>query len=167
MTPFGQNARALQARLNSGRIDPLTAALEGRRVFVDANDVVRMHWLDLEVGGYVRAQASTPQRPLREVLGASPGPQTDRLIQHITAYRVQRGIAPAGNAPFSHFFVEPLASLIDARARTVSLPAGRVVLNFTANYPDHPPSLFFGHDVFDRIVSGFVATLYLQLWQIA
>jgi hypothetical protein len=46
--------------LNHGRVDPITAATEAFRLFTDAQDEVRVRWLNLELNGYGDQVDSTP-----------------------------------------------------------------------------------------------------------
>ena len=163
MTPelrrlLSEKARSLQLRMNHGRIDPVTAATEAFRLFADAEDAVRVRWLNLELHGYGERVASSP---LHHVLGV---PATDRLAAHITAYRTQRG--RAGGSEFRHFFVEPLGDLV-ATTASVATSGGTsdVALEFAPSFaaPTHPRTGTFSRDIFERIVAGFVAALHLQL----
>jgi hypothetical protein len=152
----------LQLRLNHGRVDPLTAATEAFRLFTDAQDEVRVRWLNLELLGYGDRIDSTP---LNVVLGVPAG---DRLAAHVAAYRTQRG--RSGSAEFKHFFVEPLDELVRASARVANSEASsELELEFapSTGAPAHPRTGTFGPDVFARIVTGFGAALYLQLGVLA
>lgn len=156
------HARSLRRRINHGHVDPLTAAREARRLFAEAADVPHMKWLDLEIAGYGEVADVVP---LHTILGV---PENDRLAIHVIAYRTQRGTAvgPAGSAlEFRHFFVESLADIVQARADVAgSSGSGSIELGFAMHAGSaHPTSGSFGRDVFDRIVAGFVAALYLQL----
>ena len=164
MTPelrqlVADRARSLQLRLGHGRVDPITAATEARRVFADAGDTVRVQWLQLELQGYGHLVDS---RPLHDVLGV---PANDRLAAHVAAYRTQRGLSAPG-AEFRHFFVEPLSELIDTSA-SVATSGGTSALELrfagSAGAPAHPLAGTFSRDVFERVVAGFVAALHLQL----
>jgi hypothetical protein len=158
-----QQARSLQLRLNHGRVDPITAAGEARRLFTEVGDDVHVRWLGLELNGYGELAHAVPLHVLLRV------PAADRLTTHVAAYRTQRGLLPGPNgtpSEFRHFFVESLAQLIDARATVAGSDASsRLELAFTVSTSTarHPSSGSFGRDVFDRIVAGFVAALYLQL----
>jgi hypothetical protein len=150
--------RSLQLRLNHGRVDPITAATEARRLFTDAQDDVRVRWLNLELNGYGDHVDSTP---LHVVLGLSAG---DRLAAHVAAYRTQRGRTE--HAAFQHFFVEPLGELVSASARVASSGGtAELELEFAPSIgaPEHPRTGTFSGDVFAQIITGFVAALYLQL----
>jgi hypothetical protein len=163
MTPelrqlLSDKARSLQLRLNHGRVDPITAATETVRLFTDAQDAVRVRWLNLELHGYGERVDSAP---LNLVLGVPPG---DRLAAHVAAYRTQRG--RAGGVEFRHFFVEPLHELVSASARVAtSAETSEVELEFAPSIeaPEHPRTGTFSRDVFGRVLTGFVAALYLQL----
>jgi hypothetical protein len=162
MTPelrqlLSDKARSLQLRLNHGRVDPITAGTEALRLFTDAQDTVRVRWLNLELHGYGDRVDSTP---LNLVLGVPAG---DRLAAHVAAYRSQRG--RAGGIEFRHFFVEPLHELVSASASVASGGTSELELQFmpSAGAPAHPRSGTFSCDVFARIVAGFVAALHLQL----
>jgi hypothetical protein len=157
-------AALLRAQLNAGvargDTDVVAAARDARRIFEERGDEVRARWLSLELGGYGTAES----RPVHDALGV---PASDRLVAHVTAYRVQRGneLAPNPNGgPFSHFFVEGLTDLTAARdrVRQVSSPKVEVQLrpDGTSGYPMRAE---FPHDVFERVVSGFLASLFLQL----
>jgi hypothetical protein len=155
-------ARSLQLRLNHGRVDPVTAATEAVRLFTDAQDPVRVRWLNLELRGYGELVESTP---LHLVLGVAAG---DRLAAHVAAYRTQRGFA--GSSEFKHFFVESLRELVDASARVAtSGGTANLELGFAPSTVSrtHPRSGTFGRDVFERVVAGFVAALHLQLGTLA
>jgi hypothetical protein len=144
-------------------VDPLTAAHEARRLFADAADALHTKWLDLEIAGYGEVVDVVPVHAL---LGVT---ENDRLAIHVIAYRTQRGkaIGPAGTAvEFRHFFVESLAEIVRARGDVAgSSGSGSIELGFSVDAvaSTHPTSGLFGRDVFDRIVGGFVAALYLQL----
>ena len=153
-----REARSLQLRLNHGRVDPITAATEAVRLFTDAQDAVRVGWLNLELNGYGDRVDSVP---LHVVLGVVAG---DRLAAHVAAYRTQRGRSHDGE--FLHFFVEPLRELVGASARVATLgDASDLELDFapSTRTPAHPKSGAFSRDVFERVLAGFVAALHLQL----
>jgi len=167
MTPemrrsIARRARELQVRLNGPGVDPVTAANDARRVFEDAGDDVRTHWLTLELAGYAD---HVPARPLHVVLGV---PERDRLAAHVAAYRSQVAVSAAAESAteFRHFFVEPLQELVVAqtRVRTPTAPP-RLILEFAPEpgSSSYPRSAAFTPDVFDRIVLGFIAALHLQL----
>ncbi len=155
---LSDRARSLQVRLNHGRVDPITAANEAFRLFTDAQEAVRVRWLNLELHGYGDRVDSTP---LNLVLGVPAG---DRLAAHVAAYRTQRGLA--GGLEFKHFFVEPLHELVSTSARVAtSGGTSELELEFTPSpgAPGHPRNGTFSRDVFARVVAGFVAALHLQL----
>lgn len=158
-------ARSLQLRLNHGRLDPVTAATEARRIFTEAGDAIRIRWLDLELAGYGDLVDS---RPLHLVLGVEAH---DRLATHVAAYRTQRGLtAVRGVGEFRHFFVEPLAELVSACAQVAtSGGTSSLELEFALSVTsqDHPRAGTFSRDVFERVVAGFVAALHLQLGTLA
>lgn len=163
---LASRARTLQQRLHQ-RYDPLSAALDGQRLFEEAGDATRARWLTLELQGYAE---HVPARPLHIVLGVPSG---DRLAAHVRAYRSQRGIdATPGQAPveFRHFFVEPLAYLVESHSQVArSVKTATLLLEFgpEPGVPSYPRRVEFTHDVFDRIVLGFVAALHLQLGTLA
>lgn len=164
-------AQALRARLNAaattGGIDPDQAALEARRLFEDVADDTRVRWLNLELGGY---GALVDTRPLHDVLGVPAG---DRLVAHVTAYRTHRGaelLPDPQRRPFQHFFVESLRELAGHRLVVVARfgvprPGEEVELDFRprTGLARYPTRATFSRDVFERIVQGFLAVLYLQL----
>ncbi len=163
-------AQALRAQLNaaatSGSIDPAQAAQEARLMFQDLADDVRVRWLNLELGGYGNL---VDTRPLHDVLGVPAG---ERLVAHVAAYRTQRGaelLPRPHRRPFGHFFVEPIGDLAGARrvvrARFGQPRAGEIVeVDLRPRgAPDYPTRGAFSRDVFERVVEGFVAVLYLQL----
>jgi hypothetical protein len=164
-------AQALRDRLNaaatSGGVAPDEAATEAHRLFEDAADETRVRWLNLELGGYGTLVDS---RPLHEVLGVPAG---DRLVAHVTAYRTQRGaeLLPSPHRrPFEHFFVESLQELAGHRQVVVARfgppkPGEEVELDFRprAGLAGYPTRATFSRDVFERVVEGFLAVLYLQL----
>lgn len=164
MTPelrylVAERARSLQLRLSHGRVDPVTAATEARRVFTDAADAVRVRWLTLELNGYGDLVDS---QPLHGVLGVAAN---DRLAAHVMAYRSQRGFT-LGGGEFRHFFVESLSELIATSAR-VATSGGTSALELefapSPGAPAHPRAGTFARDVFERVVAGFIAALHLQL----
>lgn len=166
MTPelrqsIAKRARELQGRIRPGGRDAVLLATDARRLFDEAFDELRAHWITLELSGYGGDVAA---RPLRDVLGAVPGNLVaDRLVAHIAAYRTQRGhdVTPGhARAEARHFFVEPLADLT-VTAEKLSPPPPTVVLSFGSAQP--APSIEFGGDVFTRILDGFYAALHLQL----
>ncbi|MGA3124647.1 MAG: hypothetical protein ABSF69_28175 [Polyangiaceae bacterium] len=163
-------ASALRARLNAaatlGGIDPVQAAQEARRMFEDIADDMRVRWLNLELGGY---GSLVDARPLHDVLGVPAG---HRLVAHVAAYRTHRAAAlppDPRRGPFQHFFVEPIGELAGARqvVRTrFGQPQAGELLEVDLRprgLPDYPTRANFSRDVFERVVEGFVAVLYLQL----
>jgi hypothetical protein len=154
-----EQARALQLRLNHGRVDPITAGTEACRIFAEATDRVRARWLGFELNGYGNLVDSTP---LHVLLGVG---QTDRLSAHVAAYRTQWGL-DANGAEFRHFFVESLADLV-ATSTKVASTGGSSPLELEFGAPskptEHPRSGSFRRDVFERVVAGFVAALQLEL----
>ena len=158
-------AASLRSQLNAaassgGGVDAVAAAHDARTIFEDAGDTVRARWLALELDGYGASQA----RPVHEALGVSPN---ERLVAHVTGYRMQRGeeLSPRpGSGRFAHFFVEGLPDLVVARDRTRRLSASRVEVQLRPEPPSgYPTSAEFPRDVFERIVQGFLAALFLQL----
>ena len=81
-----EEARSLQLRLSHGRVDPITATTEACRIFSDAADTVRAHWLGLELHGYTDL---VDTQPLHVVLGV---PANNRLAGHVAAYRTKGGV---------------------------------------------------------------------------
>lgn len=162
-----QRARALQIRLNHGRVDPITAATEALRIFIDAGDPVRSGWLRLELDGYGYLMDIAQ---LHEVLHVPPN---SRLAVQVAAYRTQRGFATAADGrrvEFRHFFVESLRDLLSARAVLAeSGVTGSVDFDFSVSptTPEHPSAGSFSPDVFERVMGGFVAALHLQLAQVS
>jgi hypothetical protein len=162
-----ERANALRGRLNAavgaGGLQPVAAAQEAHRLFQDAADEARVRWLYLEIGGYGTLADATP---LHEVLRVSAD---DRLVAHVAAYRTQRGaeLAPNPNrSPFAHFFVESLKDLAETRDRVRSSGTSSALeLEFGphAVRPGYPTHAEFPRDVFERVCSGFLAALYLQL----
>jgi hypothetical protein len=150
--------------MNAGptTFDAVQVAQEAHRIFEDAKDEVRVRWMNLELGGY----GPTETRRLHEVLRV---PQGDRLVAHVAAYRTQRGaeLAPdPARGPFTHFFVEALSELVAARDRVrQSGSASDVELDFGPGraLAGYPARATFPRDVFERIVGGALAALYLQL----
>jgi len=156
-------ARSLQDRLNQLGVGAAEAATEAMRLFEDAHDDMRPRWLTLELSGYAE---HVDARVLHQVLGV---PQGHQLAAHVMAYRTQRGIdATPGHrsAEFRHFFVESLSALEAARAK-VAASAGpsALLLDFGPNPRDthYPTAGEFTRGVFDRVVTGFMAALHLQL----
>lgn len=128
---------------------------------------MRTRWLNLELHGYGE---HVDVRPLHLVLGV---PASDPLAAHVTAYRTQRGLTSGVHGTeeeFRHFFVESLAELVNARD-AVHRSGGTSLLQLEfgshPTAPLHPKSSSFGRDVFDRVLSGFVAALHLQLGALA
>lgn len=158
-TDLHQHARALQIRVNHGRLDPMTAAREAQRLFRSDADGVRDRWLVLELDGYADR---TDTLPLHAVLGVSAA---DPLARHVAAYRSQVGwTVEAPIREFRHFFVESLDELVRARAAVASGVVGlQLELEFGAAPAGYPSAGLFDRDVFDRITAGFMAALYLQL----
>lgn len=176
MTPelralLGRRAQDLRGLLNAsastGTIDLVGAAESARQLFTEAVDDVRVRWLNLELSGYGNL---VEQRPLHLVLGVG---RDDRLLAHVAAYRSQQGVelAPsAGGQVFNHFFVEPLTELVATRDRVrASSGSSELQLSFGAHgtLATYPTSARFPRDVFERITSGFGASLYLQLGALA
>lgn len=165
MTPeprrlVAERARSLQLRLNHGRVDPITAATEGRCIFTDAGESARVRWLRLEFDGY--GDLAGGSHPLHRVLGVAPD---NRLVAHVLAYRTQRG-REEGDGEFRHFFVESLSDLVSASARVATLTGTpEVELEFAPSdrAPNHPRLGTFRRDVFERVIAGFIAALHLQL----
>lgn len=172
MTPelralVGRRARELREVLNAsasaGTIDLVAAAETAGQLFTEAADDVRLRWLNLELNGYGNL---VEQRPLHVVLGVG---RDDRLVAHVAAYRSQQGVelAPSpGGQVFNHFFVEPLFELIATRDRVrASSGSSELELSFGPHeaLATYPTSARFPRDVFERITSGFGASLYLQL----
>jgi hypothetical protein len=132
-------------------------AAEARAIFASAGYTVLARWLDLELVGY---HPSIDGRPVHQVLGASAD---DRLVAHVTSYRVQRGeLTSAPPSAFSHFFVESLADLV-AAAQRVKKGAPKVLLDFGPPLVEGGAPVAFPVDVFDRILLGFRAVLHLEL----
>ena len=159
-------ARALRTRLNDPGADPVAAAREAKQLFEDAVDEAHTRWINLELVGF---QDHVAIQPLHEVLRVPVG---SRLAVHVAAYRTQRGIYSSGVSPrpFLHFFVEPLADLVATRMRVLqSGGTSNLELRFgpQVGVPDYPTLAEFPRNVFERIVSGFTAALYLQLGDIA
>jgi hypothetical protein len=157
-----ERARSLQVRLNHGRVDPVTAATQASRLFTDTADAARTRWLDLELHEYGDLADSMP---LHAVLGV---PSNDRLAAHVAAYRTQRGIITGAgdhSGEFRHFFVESLPALVAASVSVASSGGtSSVELDFgPPSRLDYPQRGLFGRDVFERVIAGFVAALYLQL----
>jgi hypothetical protein len=176
MTPelrrsIAARALALREQLNDGAagrsaVDVVWAARAAHRIFEDAADETHVRWLNLELAGYGLASV----RPLHEALRV---PLHDRLVAHVAAYRTQRGVelAPRPSRDvFAHFFVEGLADLVAARDH-VRQGSGRAVeLDFEphpAATPGYPTRAEFPPDVFERIVGGFLAVLFLHLGSVA
>jgi hypothetical protein len=159
---LSDRGRSLQLRLNHGHVDPITAATEALQLFTEAKNEVRVRWLGLELNGYGDQVDSTPLNVVLRV------PAGDRLAAHVAAYRTQRG--RTGHTEFKHFFVEPLSELVGASARVASSRGtSELELEFVSSIgaPEHPRSATFSCDLFTRIVTGFVAALYLQLGELA
>jgi hypothetical protein len=159
-------ARELRTRLNDPTIDPVAAAKDALRLFEDAQDQPRASWMHLELAGY---RDLTAVKPLHQVLRVPPD---SRLAAHVAAYRTQRGFQVIGGArrPFSHFFVEPLSEIVARRDRVrVSGGTSELELRFgpQPGVPDYPSSGKFPRDVLERVISGFLAALYLQLGELA
>jgi len=163
---IASRAETLRTRLNAPDVDPVAAAHEAKPLFTEISDDVHVRWLNLEISGY-RNLVDT--QPLHKILRVAPA---DRLAVHVAAYRTQAGVAKSDAGPyeFRHFFVEPLAELVSTRDR-VRQSTGRFDLELrfgpdivVANYPS---SGTFQRDAFERIVSGFIAVLFLQLGEIA
>jgi len=155
---------SLRSRLAQGRIDPVTAASRAQRLFASAGDSVRVRWLEMELSGYAELTRATQ---LHALLGVPTG---DQLAARVAAYRVQRGDS-AGNV-VEHFFVEQLADLVSASARVATATADRIELELAATQASGDRSsgdrsssnrAAFDSDVFDRIMTGFLATLQLEL----
>ena len=159
-----RRARELRARLNHANADPVAAAREAKRLFEDVVDEAHTRWMNLELNGY---QDQVAVRPLHHVLRVPAG---SRLAIHVAAYRTQRGFGARDMAPpFSHFFVEPIADLVATRDR-VRQSGGTSTLELQfgpeMRVPAYPTSAEFPRNVFERIVGGFTAALYLQLGDI-
>lgn len=159
-------AEALRARLNKPDIDPVGAAHDARQLFAEVGDDAHVRWLNLEIAGYRDLVAVQPLHMVLQV------PQSDRLAVHVAAYRTQAGIVTSKGVPnaFRHFFVESLTDLVATRDRVrQSTGASDLELQFGPHVVvvDYPSSGTFPRDVFERIVSGFVAALFLQLGGIA
>jgi hypothetical protein len=159
-------AADLRLRLNDPAVDPVAAAVEANRLFEDAVDEAHTRWITLELGGYRDLVAV---QPLHQVLRV---PHGSRLATHVAAYRTQHGVqtAVAAHHPFSHFFVEPIAELVATRDRVRrSGGTSELELQFgpQAGVPNYPASGAFPRNVFERVVGGFTAALYLQLGEIA
>lgn len=158
-----RRARSLQERLDQLSVAPSAAATEALRIFEDAGDTIRCRWLTLEACGYAE---HVDARALHQVLGVS---NDHRLVAHVTAYRNQRGVdATPGHrsVEFRHFFVEPLSALEVARANLAASAGGFTVLLDFGPHPrdaSYPTTGEFSRGVFDRVVTGFVAALQLQL----
>lgn len=160
-------ARHLQLRASLTDFDAVLLATEARKLFEDAGDDLRSRWLAFELGGYA---GQLDAHPLSEVLHVPPGDSAGgRLVAHVAAYRTQRGrdVTPA-HAPgeIRHFFVEPLVELAATARKLADSPPSPVVLLRLAGAA-RAQTLEFGHDVFARILGGFVAALHLQLGDLA
>lgn len=166
-TQVARRAEHLRELLNAsgstGAIDLMAAAETARQLFTETADDARVRWINLELAGYGNL---VEQRPLHVVLGVD---RDERLVAHVAAYRSQQGmeLAPSpGRQVFNHFFVEPLSELVATRDRIrASSASSELELSFGAHgaLTNYPASARFPRDVFERITSGFSASLYLQL----
>ncbi|MGH7434832.1 MAG: hypothetical protein ACRENE_04085 [Polyangiaceae bacterium] len=170
--PVKERALSLRARLDASPAmgdNAVFVAKEAHRLFEEAGDEIRVRWLDLELGGY---RDSINERPLHAVLHV---PQNDRLVAHVAAYRTQSGVEllPQRGRPLrAHFFVESLDEILNARTAVRArygedLATGTVELDFSARIAGYPARAEFPRNVFERIASGFIAALYLQLASVA
>ena len=155
-----ERAQSLRRRLNepAGQIELFAAEAAG--VFNDAHLRSHVLWLGYELDGYGFAGLRT----LHEALGLPP---EDRLVKHVSAYRSQRGQIVEGGQPtgrpFQHFFVEPLAEVVQAANRVQQGASSELRLDFGGHVPNYPTAGLFPSDVFDRLLLGFRAALHLQL----
>jgi hypothetical protein len=151
-------ARALRASLTPST-DPIAAAALARRLFEEAEDDVRVRWLDLELRGYEPALSAIG--PLPRVLCVPPH---DRLAAHVAAYRTQRA-ERHGPPDLVHFFVEALPELVAARQRARSAAGPELELAFGPDpgSGEYPATATFPRNVFDRVLDGFLAALQLEL----
>jgi hypothetical protein len=167
-----QPVEALRARLDARPAMAASAVLwarEARLLFAGTGDETRVGWLDLELRGYGGPIAT---RPLHEVLRLPPA---HPLVAHVAAYRTQPGIEllpQRGRRLPTHFFVESLEEILLARTAVrarygLAVETGTVELDFSARVPGYPSRAEFARDVFERITSGFVAALYLELASVA
>jgi hypothetical protein len=158
-------ARRLRCRLNDQAVDIERLAAEALDTFEAAGRAEHVRWLTLELQGY---GAVTGRAPLDAILGVSEG---NRLAIHVSAYRLQGGqIVEAGELTgrsFQHFFVESLRELSAAAPRVRNAGPGPLRLDFGPGIPNHPATLAFPVDVFDRILLGFRAALHLELGSLA
>jgi hypothetical protein len=159
------SVQSLRATLSSPTVDVISAATAARALFA-GTDPARTRWLDLELGGY-GALAQAPV--LHDLLGV---PADHPLAQVVAGYRSQVGRSWSRDARSDtvvHFFVEPLAQLVEARDRLGAAGAtGLVELAFTAKggAPAYPRA-DFPADVFERILLGVVAALWHELGVLA
>jgi len=158
-------AQNLRRRLNDHTVDIELMAREALDVFAAAGSPARVRWLTLELDGYGTA---VHRARLPEVLGVPDG---DRLAVHVPAYRAQNGrIVEAGELTgrsFQHFFVESLHELSAAAQQVRQGASGELRLDFGPDIPNHPATLVFPADTFDRIMLGFRAVLHLELGSLA
>lgn len=156
-----EQAGRLRQRLLDGHDADIAALVdEAAIVFGRACMAPHMRWLALEREGYRAADA----RALGERFGVGP---EDPLVVYVESYRVQRGAGADGVVP--HFFVEPVGRLVEARrvARAVALGAAsstmRVAEAPTVRVTRDRRTARFDPSVFNLILLGLRATLYLQL----
>lgn len=158
-------AQSLRRRLNDQAIDVEPLAAGTLDVFEVAGRAAHVRWLTLELQGYgaVGGRAS-----LDTILGVGEG---DQLVIHVSAFRLQAGqVVEPGELTgrsFQHFFVESLRELSAGAQRARNAGPGPLRLDFGPGIVNHPATLVFPADVFDRILLGFRAALHLELGSLA
>lgn len=154
-------AQSLRHRLNDQAVDVERLAAETLDAFEAAGRTGHVRWLTLELQGYGAVEG---RAPLEAILGVGEG---DRLVIHVSAYRLQVGqiVEPGERTErsFQHFFVESLPELSAAAQRVRNAGPDPLRLDFGQGIPNHPATLAFPVDIFDRILLGFRAALHLEL----
>jgi hypothetical protein len=158
-------AQSLRRRLNDQAVDVERLAREALGAFESAGRVEHVRWLTLELQGY---GVVAGHAPLGAILGVG---ERDRLVVHISAYRLHAGQVVEGGEltgrSFQHFFVESLHDLTAAALRVRNAGPALLRLDFGPGIPNYPATLAFPADVFDRILLGFRAVLHLELGSLA
>jgi len=158
-------AQSLRRRLNDQAVDVERLAREALEAFESGGRAELVRWLTLELEGYGAVAGGAP---LDAILGVKQG---DRLVVHVSAYRLHAGqvVGPSAllGPSFQHFFVESLHDVAAASQRVRSASPAPIRLDFGPGIPNYPTALAFPADVFDRILLGFRAVLHLELGNLA
>jgi hypothetical protein len=158
-------AQSLRRCMSDQAVDVERVAAETLGLFEAAGRAAHVRWLNLELQGY---GGVVGQAPLEAILGVEEG---HPLVVHVSAYRLHAGqVVEAGantGRSFQHFFVESLRELLAAAQRVRTIDSGPLRLDFGPGIPNHPATLAFPADVFDRVLLGFRAVLHLELGSLA